>query len=243
MRRRPSARAVRGQPSVSRRGATYGAARGPPTGSARRPRASAHRSRSPAGGAIILLINAPPVRCSALLAGFVAPFRLLKLPPWSRLIWAHTPRTDLCLEIVLAPYCGTGQTPQHRQLPNVRECVGYRPLKEPCPRTPQGARPGKMFVKHAKRGEETLHITVPRARRGIAPYLLSPNQRQSPLEKITYVSQDFRGRAAGAANLERAEAWRRPSQHLSASVGQGRKAVAQVVARIHLQVFIHLYRP
>ena len=55
---------------------------------------------------------------------------LVELPNRHSLIGAHSSGDDVCLMIVLSAHRRPGQAPQHRNLPDVRERIGYRSLEK-----------------------------------------------------------------------------------------------------------------
>ena len=71
----------------------------------------------------------------ARLAAFFATFAVksfgpsLELPLRRSLFRAHAPRDNLGCVIILALHRRTGEAPQHRELPHVRERIRNRPLK------------------------------------------------------------------------------------------------------------------
>jgi hypothetical protein len=68
-------------------------------------------------------------------AAFFATFAVksfspsLELPLRRSLFRAHAPRDNLGCVIILALHRRTGEAPQHRELPHVRERIRNRPLK------------------------------------------------------------------------------------------------------------------
>lgn len=68
---------------------------------------------------------------------------------------------NLRYRIVFAPCWATRQPTQHRQLPHMRQGVGYRPLKQPLFANVDWLRQGKLAVKRLKRRKEALLLFGP----------------------------------------------------------------------------------
>src|SRR5579863_6170321 len=89
------------------------------------------------------------------------------------LIRARAARSNLRHGIVFAPCRATRQPAQHRQLPHMRQSIGYGPLKQPLLANVDRLRQSKLVVKRRERRKEApLHFS-PGQRSRIVPALLT----------------------------------------------------------------------
>src|SRR5215467_7553222 len=123
----------------------------------------------------------------------------VEFPLRSGLIWAHPTDCDLGREVILAFDRDACQTPHHRNLSDVRECVSNRSLEKLLSRSPQGQVRPKIVVECRQRIMEAAYIVAPGARLGIMPLGFPLRNRQHPIEKIAKVREDGTCGLASAA--------------------------------------------
>ena len=107
------------------------------------------------------------------------------------LICADLANGDLRDEEIFAACRTVGETAEHRNLADVRECVGDRPLKETFRFNMQRLTRREVVVEGLERVEKASHLLRPRKGRGVAPPLTSLHRAECPVEEIAHVSEDL----------------------------------------------------
>ena len=119
--------------------------------------------------------------------------RLFEFPARCRLLRSDAARGDIGLQIVLASNRRAGESPEHRDLPNVRQRISNRPLEQLLCRTSKRRITGQSLIELSQRLEEAIDFLIPRERLRVLPSLLPVGERQRPVVQIADVSQDLPG--------------------------------------------------
>ena len=147
------------------------------------------------------------------------------------MVETHAASGDPGLEIILAENRRAGEAPQHSDLAYVIERVRDGTLKETFSGTVERFGRSQVIVELLQRGEKAVDFCVPRQRRGVPPRFFALCDRQRPVQNIAHMRENLRGRARLVADVEGAKVIRRAAQRFSAAVSNGRKRVAQKLAR------------
>lgn len=107
---------------------------------------------------------------------------------------AYSPGRNLRDVEIFTAHRRSGQPAQHRDLPDVRQRIGNRPLKQLLGPRFERAVGSQIVFECFERGKEAVYFVMPCQRLRIAPLLLAARDRQCPIEKIPDVRQDLSGR-------------------------------------------------
>src|SRR5450755_1629186 len=151
----------------------------------------------------------------------LAPGRLLAFP--------DPARGDVRAEVVFALDRRPGEAPQHRDLPDVRERIGNRTLKDFRGRKSERRVGREARVECLESREESRDVRFPGRRRRFLPLVLAAGERESPVEEIADVRENLTRspRRRRGADVKLRKTVGCSARRLAAAVGQSRDRVPE----------------
>ena len=104
---------------------------------------------------------------------------------------SDAPYGDVGLRITLTANRRSGETPEHRHLTDVCQCVGNSPLKQSLLGTFDRLVRCQICVEGGKRAEESINCRVPGVRACIVPGFDPLRLGQRPVEQVSDMRKDF----------------------------------------------------
>jgi hypothetical protein len=116
---------------------------------------------------------------------------LVKLTHRRSLIGTHPSSDDMCFVVILSAHRHACQAPQHRDLSDMRERIGYRSLEELFGRFVHRLLRSQICFECLKSRKETPDFGIPWKRIRITPLLLALRDRKSPLHQVTDMCENL----------------------------------------------------
>ncbi len=143
---------------------------------------------------------------------------------------AHVPGSDFSSEIIFAFHRRAGQTPEHGDLPDMRERIGDGGLQKSFCGRMQRLAGSEVVVEFFQGGKEAFNFVAPRQRCGVVPGLLALGDGKRPIKQIAHVREDLRGRTRFVADMKAPEMVGSAAEGFATTVSNGGDGMTKQLA-------------